>query len=110
MGDDAAVEAFVTKATKDGWNLCQMRCTVLDNEQLKTLFSWSSKEKKSLISQCKAKELVGVEVCGAACYSQVEEAFAATGLAIAAKNIRIVPRDQTAVLAKAFFETWKDAV
>eukprot|EP00929_Paragymnodinium_shiwhaense_P103738 TRINITY_DN6743_c0_g1_i2.p1 TRINITY_DN6743_c0_g1~~TRINITY_DN6743_c0_g1_i2.p1 ORF type:complete len:325 (-),score=67.71 TRINITY_DN6743_c0_g1_i2:186-1160(-) len=26
--DDAAVEALVTKASKDGWSLCQMRCTV----------------------------------------------------------------------------------
>jgi len=105
---DAYIEAFLAKATKtDSWTIVRTRSMVLDDAQCQQTFAWA-KEKKDLIKACKGKEVAGVEICGSGCFEQVEDALASTGLAAGSKSIRLIPKDSTNSLSKAFFETWKD--
>lgn len=102
------LEAFLAKAVKsEGWSLCRSRSTRLMEKRLKQLFAWT---KEPFAAQCKGKEVAGAEVCGAGIHAQVMEAFTNTGLASGARSIAVVPQAETPLLAKTFFETWKDEV
>merc|ERR1719345_688233 len=71
---DALVEAFISKASKtQGWSLCRTRSTALPADRLKTLFSWTAKEK--LEKQFQGREIIGVEVCGQGVRAQAEESL-----------------------------------
>jgi len=106
---DAYIEAFLAKVAKsDGWHLCRARMTRLPEEQAKELLRWT-KEKK-LVSQIKGREIAGIEVCGPGIWKQVETTLSTTGLAAGSASIRLVPEQDTRVLAKAFFEVWKDEI
>eukprot|EP00747_Dinoflagellata_sp_TGD_P164313 gnl/TRDRNA2_/TRDRNA2_184087_c0_seq1.p1 gnl/TRDRNA2_/TRDRNA2_184087_c0~~gnl/TRDRNA2_/TRDRNA2_184087_c0_seq1.p1 ORF type:complete len:347 (-),score=72.65 gnl/TRDRNA2_/TRDRNA2_184087_c0_seq1:158-1198(-) len=107
---DALVEAFIGKAQRTPeWFLCRTRETALPEFRLKSLFVGAS-NLKEMLSRCKGKEVTGVEVCGDRVYQQVEQAIATSGLATGSKSIFIVPEKEGAILAKAFFEMWKDEI
>jgi hypothetical protein len=74
-------------------------------DRLKQLFSWT---KENLASRCKGQEVIGVEVCGIGIIHQVQHTLKNSGLATCSKQIRVVPEENHEILAKAFFETWKD--
>jgi len=113
---DVLLEAFLARVEKtEAWVLCRVRSMVLNSDKAKNLFAWS-KESTSLAQRCQkqdgcnAPEWTGVELCGDGINLQVQEAFENTGLALGFRNIRIVPREHREVLAKAFFEVWKDEI
>jgi len=109
--EEHLVEAFISKAAKSqGWVLCRTRSTALPADRLKSLFSWTAKEKLEKV--CKDREIVGVEVCGEGIRAQVEESLPSlvAQLNLSRKGFRIVPQDSQAQLGKAFFEVWKDEI
>jgi len=106
---DVYIEGFLSKVARtDGWHLCRTRMTPLPEEQAKELLRWA-KEKK-LVSQIKGREITGIEVCGPGIWKQVQTTLSTTGLAAGSASIRVVPEQETRVLAKAFFEVWKDEI
>lgn len=106
---DEFVEAFLARASKtEGWTLCRARSTVLSEDRIKSLFSWT--KEKNMASRCKGQELVGVEVCGVNITDAVQKVLTTTGLSIGSRNIRVIPKELAATLAKAFFEVWKDDI
>lgn len=105
---EALVEAFLSKASKmEHCILRRTRATVLSVDRLKSLFSWTAKEK--LEKQCKGREIIGVEVCGP--YDQVQESLESLAPGKGEKGFRIVPEvvHQNGS-AQAFFEVWKDEI
>jgi protein XRP2 len=105
----AVVEAFITHASKEqGWTLSRTRSTVLPEDRAKSLFSWTPKEK--LEKKCKGKELIGIEVCGAGICEKVSRALPTLGNAKDVKGVKVVPENSRQMLAKAFFEVWKDEI
>jgi protein XRP2 len=108
-GSAEYIEAFMAKVVStETWSLCRSRATVLSDERLKALFAAFLKEK--LNARCKDKEVTGIEICGRAVHREVREALDNTGLAAGSKNIRLIPEDSSKVLAKSFFDTWKDEI
>merc|ERR1712151_1417755 len=95
-------------AKTEGWVLCRTRATTLGEDRLKSLLAWTKETK--LPSQCKGKEVTGVEICGAGITQQVQDTIATTGLSMASKNIRVIPPEVTQAMGKAFFEVWKDEI
>lgn len=108
-GADAYVDAFLARVEKTpGWELCRTRSTLLAEDRLKSLLSWTKESK--LAGQCRGREVTGVQICGPGVFGQAREALTTTGLAAGCKMIRLVPEAEATALGKAFFEVWKDEV
>mmetsp|Transcript_92805 Transcript_92805/g.199025 ORF Transcript_92805/g.199025 Transcript_92805/m.199025 type:complete len:348 (+) Transcript_92805:115-1158(+) len=106
---EAYVEALLSKVTTtEGWILTRTRSMLLSKDQLTTLFAWAKEPK--LATQCKGREVTGIEICGTGIQRQVEDALRTTGLAAGSKSIRLVPEGEAKTLGKAFFEVWKDEI
>jgi len=104
---EADIEAFLGVAvSRQGWSVCRTRSTVLSDDQLKSLFSWSREPR--LPVQCRGKEVAGIEICGDGVFQQVQDAVNAA--ASCSRTARIVPQQEVPTLGKAFFEVWKDEV
>eukprot|EP00411_Alexandrium_monilatum_P094259 CAMPEP_0175747092 /NCGR_PEP_ID=MMETSP0097-20121207/58921_1 /TAXON_ID=311494 /ORGANISM="Alexandrium monilatum, Strain CCMP3105" /LENGTH=203 /DNA_ID=CAMNT_0017055535 /DNA_START=188 /DNA_END=799 /DNA_ORIENTATION=- len=104
---EADVEAFLGLAVKEeGWSVCRTRSMVLSDDQLKSLFSWTKEPK--LLSQCKGREVTGIEVCGRGIFQQVQGVVSAAPTH--SRSTRIVPEQDVPTIGKAFFEVWKDEV
>jgi hypothetical protein len=105
----ALVETLLSQACKSqGWVLSRTRSTVLDAERLKSLFSWTSKEK--LEKQCQGREIIGIEICGQGIRAEVEATLNAVPNSKGHRGFRIVPENMHGALGKAFFEVWKDEI
>lgn len=103
---DSYIEEFLAAAMTAGWALARTRCAPLPEERAKQLFAWTKEPK--LPAQCKGKEVTGIEVCGSGVAQAVQALLGAReGLA---KATRLVPEQETASLARDFFDTWKDEV
>ncbi|CAK9019500.1 Protein XRP2 [Durusdinium trenchii] len=105
---EAFIEAFLSKSLASKWAIARTRVVRLQDDQLKTLFTWAKEPK--LLGRCKGEEITGIQVCGENIQKQVQDALALTGLATGAKNIRVIPQKDTEALATHFFQTWKDEV
>lgn len=108
-GSDQYIEAFLSRAhQKEDWILARTRSMALPPDRLKSLFAWTKEAK--LASQCKGKDVVGIDLCGPSIHAQVEEVLYSTGMASGSKLCRLVPKEETPLLTKAFFEAWKDEI
>jgi len=108
-GDAQHIEAFLAKVRDTlAWTLCRTRSIMLNDDQRKTLFSWS--KEKSVKDACKGKEVVGVEVCGDGCFEQTKTFLTSAEMAAGSKTIRLVPQEHVGSIAKNFFELFKDEI
>eukprot|EP00913_Durusdinium_trenchii_P021993 g20666.t1 len=92
---EAFIEAFLSKSLASKWAIARTRVVRLQDDQLKTLFTWAKEPK--LLGRCKGEEITGIQVCGENIQKQVQDALALTGLATGAKNIRVIPQKDDAL-------------
>lgn len=96
-----------------GWWVCRARSTFLPDENCQKLFhGWmKDKEVKKVVAACRGRELIGVEVCGEGVRQGIRDAMTPGGpLATLSQYVRLAPEENMAMLAKAFFEVWKDQI
>jgi len=106
---DDLVEGFLSKASKmQGCQICRTRSMVVPVDRLKSLFSFTAKEK--LEKKFQGREIVGIDICGQGIRQKVEESLNSLSNGKGPPGFRIVPESTQTALAKAFFEVWKDEI